>query len=89
MHRETDSDSGDYGEIYSVCVKSILDEGWIYALQLDPVATRRHYAGPPRTVLTVRLMDQSEMLGLLNRLHNMGLTLLSVELASGGTGTVG
>lgn len=77
MHAETDPD----GEIYDVCVKSILDEGWIYALQLDPVITQRHYAGPPRTVLTVRLADQSAMLGLLNRLHNMGLTLLSIRLA--------
>ena len=76
MSLETDSKS----DIYSVCVKNILDEGWIYALQLDPVVTHRHYAGPPRTVLTLRLADQSEMLGLLNRLHNMGLTLLSVEL---------
>ena len=67
-------------DIYSVCVKNILDEGWIYALDLDPVVTHRHYAGPARTVLTLRLADQSEMLGLLNRLHNMGLTLLSVEL---------
>ncbi len=31
-------------------------------------------------ILTVRLVDQAEMLGLLNRLHNMGLTLLSIEL---------
>lgn len=68
------------GAIYSVSVESILDEGWIYALQLDPLLTQRHYAGPPRTVLTIRLADQSEMLGLLNRLHDMGLTLLSVEL---------
>jgi len=67
--------------IYSVCVKSILDEGWIAALQLDPVVTQRYYAGPPRTTLTVRLADQSDMLGLLNRLHNMGLTVLSVELS--------
>ena len=83
MRGDIDPDEGLVGDIYSVCVKSILDEGWVYALQLDPIATRRHYAGPPRTELTVRLLDQSEMLGLLNRLHNMGLTLLSVELASG------
>lgn len=78
MKEEMDSES----IVYSVCVRNILDEGWIRALDLEPIATYRHYAGPPRTVLTVRLLDQSEMLGLLNRLHNMGLTLLEVELNS-------
>lgn len=72
------------GEVYSVCVKSILDEGWLYALHLDPVATHRHYAGPPRTLMTLRLADQSELLGLLNRLHNMGLTILTIQLESQG-----
>lgn len=66
-------------EVYFVCVRSILDEGWVRALQVNPIATHRHYSGPPRTILTLRLADQSEMLGLLNRLHNMGLTLLSVK----------
>jgi hypothetical protein len=68
------------GQIYSVCVRSILDEGWVRALQVDPVATHRHYSGPPRTMLTLRLADQAELLGLLNRLHNMSLTVLFVEL---------
>ena len=68
------------GVVYSVCVRSILDEGWVRALDVEPIATRRHFSGPPRTILTVHLADQSEMLGLLNRLHNMNLTLLSVEL---------
>jgi hypothetical protein len=68
--------------IYRVCVQSILDEGWVRALQIDPIATHRHYMGPPRTVLVLQLSDQAEMLGLLNRLHNMGLTLLSIEMDS-------
>jgi hypothetical protein len=68
------------GEIYKVSVRSILDEGWVRALDVEPVATHRHYSGPPRTVLTIRLMDQSALLNLLYRLHNMSLTVLSVEL---------
>jgi hypothetical protein len=68
------------GQVYSVCVRSILDEGWVRALDVEPIETHRHYSGPPRTILTLRLADQSEMLGLLNRLHNMSLTVLSVEL---------
>lgn len=66
-------------EIYHICIRTILDEGWVRALQVNPVATHRHYTGPPRTILTLQLADQAELLGLLNRLHNMGLTLLSVE----------
>jgi hypothetical protein len=67
--------------IYRICIRSVLDEGWVRALQIHPVATHRYYSGPPRTVLTLQLIDQAELLGLLNRLHNMGLTLLSVELS--------
>ncbi len=72
------------GQIYSVCVQSILDEGWVRALEVEPVATHRHYSGPPRTIFTLRLADQAEMLGLLNRLHDMSLTVLSVELGKVG-----
>ncbi len=67
------------GHTYRVSIKKILDEGWIYALQLDPIVARRYYDDSPRTVLTIRLADQSELLGLLNRIHDMGLSLLSVE----------
>ena len=70
-------------QVYNVCVRNILDEGWMSALEVDPIATHRHYSGPPRTILTLRLADQAEMLALLNRLHDMSLTLLTVELSLG------
>jgi len=66
-------------DVYCICVRSILDEGWVRALEVNPIATHRHYTGTPRTTLTLQLTDQSELLGLLNRLHHMGLTLLLVE----------
>lgn len=64
---------------YSVCVGRILDEGWIRALNVTPIATHRYYTAPPRTALTLELHDQAALLGLLNHLHNLGLTLLSVK----------
>jgi hypothetical protein len=67
---------------YSVCVQRILDEGWLRALQLHAVATHRYYTETPRTVLTLELADQAALLGLLLRLHNLGLTVLSVELSA-------
>jgi hypothetical protein len=67
--------------VYRVCIRSILDEGWLSVLALTPIATYRHYAGPPRTILVLQCVDQSELLGLLNRVHDMGLTLISVELS--------
>jgi hypothetical protein len=76
MSQQTDPPS----DVYRVCVRTILDEGWVRALQITPIATHRHYSGIPRTILTLQLTDQSEMLGLLNRLHNMGLTIMSVEM---------
>jgi hypothetical protein len=66
-------------DVYRVCVRTILDESWVRALHITPIATHRHYAGIPRTILALQLADQSELLGLLNRLHNMGLTILRVE----------
>jgi hypothetical protein len=62
-----------------VCVQRILDEGWIHALQVRALATHRYYTAPPRTVLTLELADQAELLGLLYRLHNLGLTVLALE----------
>jgi hypothetical protein len=64
---------------YSVCILSILDEEWVRTLQLKAIATHRHYTEPPRTIFTLQLADQAALLGLLYRLHNMGLTLLAVE----------
>jgi hypothetical protein len=72
--------SGSPNSIYRISVRNILDEGWVRALQINPIATYRHYAGTPRTILTLQIRDQSELLGLLNQLHGMGLTLLAVEL---------
>lgn len=65
--------------VYSVCVRSIMDEGWVRALDVKALATHRHYTDPPRTILTLDLADQSELLGLLYRLHSLGLTVLSLE----------
>lgn len=65
---------------YSVCVQRVLDEGWVRTLEVETIATHRHYSSPPRTTLMLQLADQAELLGLLNRLHNMGLTVLSLEL---------
>jgi hypothetical protein len=65
--------------IYSICLLRILDEGWVRALQVKPITTHRHYTEPPHTILILQLADQAELLGLLNRLHNLGLTLLSIE----------
>lgn len=73
------------GAIYNVCVRSILDEAWVRALNLNPIATYRHYSGTPRTILMLQIVDQSELLSLLNQLHNLGLTLLSVELTTPNT----
>ena len=66
-------------EVYSICVRSIIDEGWVRALDVKPLETHRHYTDPARTVLTLELADQSELLGLLFRLHSLGLTVLSLE----------
>jgi hypothetical protein len=66
--------------IYSICVRSILDESWVRALEVKAIATHRHYTEPPRTILILELVDQAELLGLINRIHNLGITILSFAL---------
>lgn len=56
--------------------------GWGRALQVKAVATRRHYAEPPRPMMTLDLADQAGLLGLLFRIHKLGLTVLAVELSA-------
>ena len=69
-------------DIYAITVRSIVDEGWVRALQVKPVETVRHYGEPARTTVTVEIIDQAELFGLLRRIHSGGLTLLSVALLS-------
>lgn len=64
---------------YRICVQGVLDESWtdIFAglmITCDPAAVPG-----PVTTLTGSMIDQAMLLGVLNGLYNLGLSLLLVE----------
>ena len=65
--------------IYSIHVEGSLDESWSERLAGMNVETIRRKYLPPVTILSGRLTDQAELLGVLNALYNLRLTLISVR----------
>ncbi|MGB5988030.1 MAG: hypothetical protein WBG37_22190 [Desulfobacterales bacterium] len=71
----------EYPAIYSIQVLGYLDKGWSNRLSDltiqpdDPALTN----GIEMTTLKGELMDQSALIGVLNALYNLRLTIWSVE----------
>lgn len=63
--------------IYHIRIKGHLDENW--SAWLDDLVITHEADGV--TLLSGSVIDQSALLGLLRRLHDLGLTLLSVANA--------
>ena len=63
--------------IYSIHVEGLLDESWSERLAGMNVKTIKRNNLPLVTVLSGRLTDQAELLGVLNALYNLRLTLIS------------
>lgn len=65
----------DEGSVYEIRVSGILDEGWsewLGGLDVRPLDSGE-------TLLTGHIRDQSALHGLLNKIRDLGLPLLSVE----------
>jgi prephenate dehydratase len=75
MERDILFDENNLTKSYQVCVKGCLSEDLLAWLDLlgsyDPQADE--------TLLLVTTTDQAALYGLLNRLRDLGLTLISVE----------
>ena len=60
--------------LYRITVKGALDSrwaGWFNGLQLEPL-------GENKTILIGRVVDQAALHGILGKIRDLGLTLLSV-----------
>lgn len=69
------SGNNDEQAIYRIKVKGILDEqwsDWFDGLTIRPYSNEA-------TILTGAIRDQAALHGLLNKIRDLGLTLLSVE----------
>jgi hypothetical protein len=66
---------------YQITVRGALDESWRNWLGHVEVISQ-NIEGSPATTLHVDVPDQPALLGLLNRLANMNLVLISVQQGS-------
>jgi hypothetical protein len=65
---------------YAVIVKGNLPSHWAEWFNGSTIQLASRPAGEPHTVLTCRVKDQAELLGILNQLNNLNLPLLGVML---------
>jgi len=64
---------------YSIHVEGFLDESWSERLAGMSIKTMKRNDLPPVTILSGRLTDQAELLGVLNALYNLRMTLIDVR----------
>jgi hypothetical protein len=66
--------------IYQIIVKGKLDTHWADWFNGTFISITYDTQDSSRTILTLQIRDQSELLGILNYLHNLNLSLLQVKL---------
>ena len=64
---------------YSIHVEGLLDKSWSERLAGMNIETIKRKNLPPVTTLSGRLTDQAELLGVLNSLYNLRVTLIRFE----------
>ncbi len=74
-----DAQTGDRPRTYRIIVEGGLDESWSSWLSGMAVSVERTGGGVLVTVLTGPVVDQPALRGILNRLWDLNLTLLSVN----------
>ena len=68
--------------IYQIVLLGRLDHGWEDWFESTQLQLEKHHSGKPLTTLNCRIRDQSELLGILNRLNSLNFPLLSVRFLS-------
>ncbi len=74
-----EAQAADRQRTYRIIVQGRLDESWSQWLSGMSVSIERTDDGIPVTVLTGPVVDQSALRGILNRLWDLNLTLISVN----------
>ena len=69
----------DTPAIYQICVQGRIDLTWSDNLEGMAISQATGEAGPPVTTLEGELSDQSALVGVLNALYELHLTVLSVQ----------
>ena len=66
--------------IYQIKVKGKLDAYWAEKFNGTTLSMSYDLENPPNTILMLQVRDQSELMGILNRLHSFNLLILQVTL---------
>jgi hypothetical protein len=69
----------DARDRYRILIRGTLDTGWSDRLGGMTISATRLADGTTATTLIGDLVDQSALVGVLNTLHDLGLSLMSVE----------
>ena len=85
MNRVDSPDQADY-EIH---VEGHLGEGWSSRFDGLTIEARLDHDGKPISVLTGTVADQAALHGLVNRIRDLGLTLLLVRRIDAGHEGIG
>ena len=65
---------------YRIYVKGFLDESWSDRFSGLQIENQTSATEPPKTILQGTLLDQAQLLGVLNNLYEMHMSLISLEL---------
>jgi hypothetical protein len=66
-------------QMYSIRIQGNLDPGWSEWLEDMSIAAEQTEPGGPAAVLTGFLVDQAALRGVLNRLWDLNLAVISVN----------
>ena len=79
-HPRQDIDiSFDRPAIYRIAVKGRIDPLWSEDLGDMEIHIKSHEKESPITILTGQVRDQAELMGILNNLYELHMTVMSVE----------
>ena len=65
--------------VFRICIQGELDESWFDYFSAQSVSVEVDQDGQTVTVFISEPMDQGALVGLINRLNDLGLPLISVD----------
>ena len=67
---------------YQITTKGKLGANWADWFNGTSISVEPRLEGKPHTILTCQVRDQSELLGILNRLNSLNMPLLKVKVVN-------
>lgn len=80
MHPPSEPTQTRTPQTYRVSVESHLSPDWLAMPGVVTLTTEYDSAGSPMTTLLLEVIDRAQMLGVLYEMHDLNLSLLSLEL---------